>query len=83
MCNPTSAQNSRQAHRDGKGKYIKNPCDLCGKGAPLENYFSDDRCNKTGFGITLHSRCADKLAKLDDATYEALAAFVSNLNGEW
>ena len=80
----TNAQHTRQSHRDRAGRYVQNPCDLCGKGAPLEDYFSDDRCNREGgFGLVLHSRCADRLAKLDDAAYADLAAFVRRLRAPW
>lgn len=76
----TEAQAMRETERDGAGRFVKNPCDYCQKGAPM-NGPSDERCNTTpgGFGITLHNRCADKLAKLSDEDYVALGAFIHNL----
>lgn len=69
----TTAQDARNAARDNSGRYIKNPCNCCGKGAPMD-YFSDARCNGNGgFGLVLRSRCADRLAKLTDEQYAAEA----------
>lgn len=65
----TWQQSERQASRDGGGRYNKlNPCECCGRGAGA-NYYSDERCNATGYGLVLCKRCCAKLAKLDDAGF--------------
>jgi len=79
----SQAQIDRTNHRGNDGKFIKNPCDCCGKGCPMD-YYSDPRCNVTGgFGLTLHARCAAKLETLTDAEYAAFAAFVAGINSAW
>jgi len=62
----SKAQKERQFHRERGGKYKKfNPCEVCGKSVGQE-YFSDSRCSTEleGRGVTLHERCADRLARL-------------------
>jgi len=59
----SQAQYDRQAQRDNKGKYIANPCNLCGKGCPLVDYYSSELADE-GLGVVLHKRCSDKLYKL-------------------
>jgi len=61
-------QQARQMARDRAGKYVSNPCHLCGRGAPLETYYSDDRCNGVfrGLGLVLHAHCAARLEKMSD-----------------
>lgn len=40
----TQAQISRTKKRNSRtGKFSKNPCECCAKGAPMDNYFSDVR----------------------------------------
>lgn len=64
----TEAQVDRQTTRKS-GKYSKmNECELCKKGCG-HNYYSDDRCNKYGVGLTLHSKCLAKVENLDDVQY--------------
>jgi len=69
MKRKSSAQISREGAREGSsGRFIKNPCDLCGKGAPLQDYFSWSCANEYGgMGMVLHERCADKLEQLPPA----------------
>lgn len=70
----SEAQLSREKRRSSSGKFRKHPCDLCGKGCPLD-YFSDSRSQTNGgFGLTLHEKCADKLADLSDEEYTIMAA---------
>jgi hypothetical protein len=69
----TRSQDLRSEAKDSSGRFIKNPCDCCGKPAPMDSY-SDERCNKFGgYGITLRLSCANRLAKLTDAEFEAEA----------
>jgi hypothetical protein len=74
MTTKTEAQIARTEARDDAGRFYKNPCECCKKGAPVSDYYSDERCNITGFGLVLCKRCAVKLEKLTDAEYAALAA---------
>jgi hypothetical protein len=48
-------------------------CELCNLPAGAD-YYSDHRCNTTGVGVVLHTRCAVVLAPLDAATVVALLA---------
>lgn len=60
---PTAKQTLRQRTRkDGRYSTL-NRCELCGKGCGAE-YFSDSRSNETGKGVTLHEKCADKVAAM-------------------
>ncbi len=70
----TEAQIARTEARDDAGRFYKNPCECCKKGAPVSAYYSDERCNTHGFGLVLCRRCAVKLEKVSDAEYAALAA---------
>lgn len=71
----TEAQIARTEARDDAGRFHRNPCECCKKGAPVSDYYSDERCNSNGgFGVVLCKRCAVKLEKLSDAEYSALAA---------
>lgn len=72
----TLAQHARNDARDNSGRYIANPCHCCRRGAPVSDYYSDDRCNgdgNWGFGLVLCKRCATKLAGVSDETYSKLA----------
>lgn len=58
----TSAQHARETARHASGKFVKNPCELCGKGAPMHGYFSWSGVNTNGgMGLVLHERCVVKL----------------------
>jgi hypothetical protein len=70
----TQAQIARTEARDASGRFFRNPCECCKRGAPVSDYYSDERCNSTGFGLVLCKRCAVKLEKLSDAEFSALAA---------
>ena len=71
---PTAPQKARRAARTGAGRFERNKCQKCGKGAPMD-YFSDERSNDHGgFGVVLCERCAVKLAKLSDEEFAAEAA---------
>lgn len=74
MRKKSEAQVAREGRRSSAGKFRKHPCDLCGKGCPLD-YFSDSRSQTNGgFGVTLHEKCADKLADMTDEQYTMVAA---------
>lgn len=68
----TNAQLERESARGASGKFIANPCELCGKGASMTSYWSWEHCNDHGIGVTLHARCSKKLEKMSEAA--ALAA---------
>ena len=72
----TESQHLRNKMRGTGGRYTPNPCDLCGKGCPVDGP-SDARCNSTvgGWGVRLHERCAVKLEGLTDSEYSQMAAF--------
>lgn len=72
----TRAQHERNAHRGLNGKFIKNPCEFCGKGCPM-NYFSE------GAFTVLHERCAAKLAELTTEENDAMWVLVQNIRGAW
>jgi hypothetical protein len=57
----SAAQYERQRHRDARGRYESNPCELCGRGVSFEDYWSWQYCNDHGVGVELHPRCAKKL----------------------
>jgi hypothetical protein len=75
----TAAQHAREDARNSAGKFYKNPCSCCGKGAPLVDYFSDDRTNSEaavgGFGLVLCGRCAPKVAQASDEEFAQMAQF--------
>lgn len=69
----TPAQNDRAKARSESGKFVKNPCDLCGRGCPMRAYFS---ANRDGldcgcFGLVVHERCAEKLEAMTDEEFKA------------
>lgn len=65
----------RTNHRDHTtGKFIKNPCDCCGKPAPMD-YFSGEFCNETGMGLTLCARVGCQKVVNSLATVEEYKAF--------
>jgi hypothetical protein len=59
----TEAQEIRQATRENGRYSTLHACELCGKGVGA-TFYSDDRCNEMGVGVTLHLGCARKLAKM-------------------
>lgn len=63
----TQSQKDRTELRGTDGRFTRNPCHLCGKGAPMD-YYSDPRCNDVlnGRGLVLHKRCARKIASMND-----------------
>lgn len=74
----STAQHAREAARNTSGKFIKNPCSCCGKGAPMTDYFSDERTNAPGhygFGLVLCGRCAPKVSQASDAEFTQMAQF--------
>ena len=73
----TAAQSERTRARSGGGKFIKNPCDCCGKGAPMVDYFSDVRDieGENYQFITLCNRCATKLSDMADADFKQVVDF--------
>jgi hypothetical protein len=77
MSNATTPRTQYQIDRDetrseSTGRFTKlNPCEVCDKSAGA-NYYSDDRCNTTGFGLCLCKRCAKKLGQMTDSEYLAV-----------
>jgi hypothetical protein len=67
----TSRQVQRQRACSSKGRYVSNPCDLCGRGVAFGEYVSWEHCNEHGLGVLLHEECAAKLDELSEG--EALA----------
>lgn len=65
MTPKTEAQEIRQATRENGRYSVLHACELCGKGVGA-SYYSDDRCNHLGVGVTLHLACARKVAKMTD-----------------
>lgn len=48
-----------------------HPCELCNLDVGPD-YHSDERCNRVGFGVVLHERCAAVLEPLADVAFVAL-----------
>lgn len=62
----------KRQDRRKTGQFDKlNPCEKCGKSAG-EDYYSDDRCNRTGVGVVLCRKCAMLACKIEsDVEYIA------------
>jgi hypothetical protein len=69
----TQAQKARQDARNQRGQYKKNPCQGCGKAAPIEDYYSHpltDTMDATGenwadIALVLCGKCSAATQKLE------------------
>lgn len=71
----TEAQIRRCEERDRAGRFVRNPCQCCSKGAPVHDFYSDVR--EGAQVMVLCKRCADKLAVLSDEEFAVVAAIVN------
>ena len=75
MSNSTSlrrsaAQIRRSEERDTAGRFVKNPCECCSKGAPVHDFYSDVRDGAQL--MVLCKRCADRLAVVSDEDFATI-----------
>lgn len=85
MSIPSNAQCERQSLRDhSSGKYVKNPCFCCGKGAPMDyqSHEMTDRIDANGenwgdAALVLCNRCAKKTQGM--RTLQEYQAYVRSL----
>ena len=61
-------QLARQDRRD-RGRYVRmNRCEVCGTFVG-DDYYSDERCNRTGCGLVLCEGCCIKVGDISDEDY--------------
>lgn len=77
----TEAQIRRQEERDRAGRFTRNPCHCCSKGAPVHDFYSDVR--EGAQVMVLCKRCADKLAVVSDEDFKTLVQIIEWCRWGW